>query len=165
MNIATLLKDALISGDWSGVSEAYFMLSGERIEPLESDTASILLSIMKKLDGLTQSNPKKITAKKQKANKKQVDSSFSVVSNKPSRKVTDRRNENKFDNMQDIVAEAEKESGYDKINDNIKPSNRSRKSYSTKSVTCTECGSSNEVNPLFARDTYICDRCLQRRGR
>ena len=67
--------------------------------------------------------------------------------------------------MQDIIAEAEKETGYDKINDNVKPSNRSRKSYSTKSVNCTECGSSNEVNPLFARDTYICDRCLQRRGR
>ena len=165
MNIATLLRNALVNGDWSEVSEAYFMLSGERIDPPENDTAAALSIIMKKLDGITANKPIKKTNKKQTAKKTEVDKSFSVVSNKPSRKVTDRHSENKFDNMQDIIAEAEKETGYDKINDNVKPSNRSRKSYSTKSVNCTECGSSNEVNPLFARDTYICDRCLQRRGR
>lgn len=49
MNIATLLRNALVNGDWSEVSEAYFMLSGERIDPPENDTAAALSIIMKNL--------------------------------------------------------------------------------------------------------------------
>lgn len=173
MNIAELLKKALADADWTSVSEAYYMLSGERmIEPGETDVFSMFTSIMNKLDDVMESKPEKkprTPAKKKSRTsvkkKPEVDNDFSIRSNKPSRSIADRQFENKFETMNDVIAEAERESGYDKINDNIKPTSRSRKSYKTKTVKCIECSKSSDVNPVFAKENYICDNCLQRRGR
>lgn len=179
MNIVELLLKALEENDWEFVSEAYFLLSGTRKDPPDgghddiSKTLSRLLAkqdfiantvekLQELIDGNTKTKEKKTNTKKETSD---IDKDFSVRSNKPSRKVTDRTIENKFDDMADVIAEAGKENGYEKINDNIKRSNRSRKSYSPKTVTCTDCNSKSEVNPLFARDSYVCDKCLQKRGR
>lgn len=168
MNIAKLLKEALTNGDWNFVAQAYFMLSGEKIEPMESDAFSLLSIILEKIQDITDEKPKKkkpVKKTKPKVEKKELDNSFSVESNKPSRKVVAKNTSNKFELMQDAIAEAGNESGYDKINDNVKPSQRNRKSYSTKNVVCIDCNKSFDVNPLFAKENYICDNCLQRRGR
>ena len=176
MNIVELLLKALEEKDWEVVSEAYFLLSGVRKEPSGSDDISkmfqklmnkqdFIANAVEKLQDLIDGKPKKKKLAAPKKEKPAIDENFSVKSNKPSRKVTDRKTENKFEEMHDAMAEAEKEQGYDKIDDNVKRTNRSRRAYSTKTVTCGDCGSTSEVNPLFARDGYICDRCLQRRGR
>lgn len=168
MNIAQLLKEALSSGDWNFVAEAYYMLSGEKVDPMESDALSLLSIILEKIQDITDEKPKKkkpVKKTKPKVEKKELDNSFSLESNKPSRKVVAKNTGNKFELMQDAIAEAGNENGYDKINDNVKPSQRNRKSYSTKNVVCIDCNKSFDVNPLFAKENYICDNCLQRRGR
>lgn len=178
MNIVELLLKALEDGDWEFVSEAYFLLSGVRKEPSKSDDLSkmfsrlmskqdLIATTVEKLHDIIEGSPasKKKKPVEKKEEKPRVDENFSVQSNKPSRRVTDRHMENKFDDMHDVLAEAEREQGYDKIDDNVERTNRTRKTYTTKTVTCTSCGAISEVNPMFARDGYICDRCLQKRGR
>lgn len=170
MNIAALLKEALASGDWSFVAQAYFMLSGEKVDPMESDAFSLLSVILNKIQEIKDDmsdKPKKKKPDKPKIieKKEEIDKQFLMEYNKPSRKISGNQSENKFELMSDAIAEAERESGYDKINDNVTPTKRSRKTYSTKKVVCTECNRSFDVNPMFAKDNYICDKCLQRRGR
>jgi len=179
MNIVELLLKALEDGDWEFVSEAYFLLSGVRKEPSKSDDMSkmfsrlmskqdLIAATVEKLHDIIEGSPapKKKKPVEKKEEKPRVDENFSVQSNKSSRKVSDRRQvENKFEGMQDAIAEAEREQGYDKIDDNVERTNRTRKTYTTKTVTCASCGAISEVNPMFARDSYICDRCLQKRGR
>lgn len=173
MNILELLRTGLQVGNWECIAEAYYGLTGENLEIPEIEpedaTSSMLKEMMQRLDKIegqssSTKKSKKATAKKLKVNDA-VSEDFSVKSKKASRKVTDRTRENKFDSMQDAIQEAGKEQYYDRIDDKVKPSKRSRKAYSTKTVTCGECRATSEVNPVFARDNYVCDKCLQRRGR
>jgi hypothetical protein len=174
MNIAKLLEKALEECNWEFVSDVYEMMTGKRIEPPEPDDVfNMLASISEKISNLEsnllsdkkQSVKKKNPAQKTSISKKtDVQADFSVASNKPSRKISEQFRENRFEQMTDVIHEAERESGYDKINDKIKPSSRQRKAYADKSVTCHECGNTSKVNPMFARENYICDRCLGKRG-
>jgi hypothetical protein len=163
--IVDLLGDGLNNNDWNLISEAYELFTGEVIEVKSQDPSDMLAMMMQRLEKLE--NTKQTSNNKKKDKTKQEDkkeSNFSVESNRKSRKVTDRKVENKFDRMQDIIAEAGREEGFDRINDNVKPSDRSRRPYQPKMVKCSECNSDHEVHPLFARDNYTCDRCIQRRG-
>lgn len=159
--IIDLLGDGLNNNDWNLISEAYELITGEVIETKNTDPNDMLAMMMQRLEKLENTKPS--TKKKEKV-KDEKRSNFSVESNRKSRKVTDRKTENKFENMYDAIAEAGKEQGFDQINDNVKPSDRSRRPYSPKRVKCSECGSQQEVHPLFARDNYSCDKCIQRRG-
>lgn len=171
--VIDLLFAALENRDWSCVSEAYFLLTGQEKEVsnqpniLEQNTNEMFSVLMNRIDKLEQ---KKSTTKgkNKKTNtdeqvKKNED--FSVESKRSSRKIADRRRENKFEQMSDAIAEAEQEKGFDKINDDIKPTQRSRQQYSSKKVKCVECNSINDVHPMFAKEFYTCDKCIQKRGR
>lgn len=165
-----LLFYGIDKADWSSITEAYFVLTGKEL-PVPSasndgdDTTAMLQKMMDRLNKLENNN--KPTRNKKKASSKvesQEDEFVAGPSRQSSRTVVKKNRENKFESMQDAVAEAERERGFDKIDDNVKPVERNRKSYTPKQVKCGECGSSNQVHPLFVRDNYVCDRCIQRRG-
>jgi len=68
---------------------------------------------------------------------------------------------NKFEDMGDI--EIEKPEGYDKIKDDIKPTKRNRRAYSTIDIECTSCHKQVSINPIFKKDIFVCDRCVSKR--
>lgn len=166
--VQELLYEGITDNNWECISEAYEIMSGERVdapEPEPADELSVSLkNMMERLEKLEkQDPPKKNTrqsrSKAQKSEPK-VDENFSKP--KKSRKV-ESSGRNKFDDMQDAIAEAGRETGFDKINDNVKPSERNRRHYKPASVSCDNCGKSFEVNPQFVRENYVCDRCITRR--
>lgn len=177
--IGFMLEEAIDNKDWAMVCEVFYKITGEekkveedKVEIVDANSYSrqfhdmkseILSALREELGQEKKTQPKKPSPKKDVKPKQSDD--FSVKNNKPSRKVTDRPSTNKFEQMQDLTAEAEQENGFDKINDNVKPVERSRKTYSPKKVACTECGGINEVNPIFARETYTCDKCMKKRIR
>lgn len=174
MNIANLLQKALEECNWEFVSDVYEMMTGKRIEPpTPDDVFDVLSNISERISNLESnllSEHKKPTKRKRAVKKAstpkkaEVKSDFSVASEKKSRKISGDNRENKFEQMTDIMEEAEKESGYDKINDDIKPTSRNRKTYSEKNVKCSECDKTFKVHPMFVRENYVCDRCIGRRG-
>jgi hypothetical protein len=176
--VIDLLSSALENKDWSCVSESYFLLTGEEKDienyenPLDQNTNELFSILMERIDRLEEnktnnrSKSKNSSADKKKPTKVNQDDevNFSLDIPKKSRKVQSTR-ENKFEKMTDVLIEAEKENGFDKIKDNVKPSERNRKQYTPKNVQCTECNKSYEVHPLFAKDNYTCDKCISKRGR
>lgn len=163
-----LLQKGIENSDWSHITEAYFTLTGDELSVPENNstatnTDEFIKTVMDRLTKL-ESKTKSSEKKEPKTSKKTAEFDFKTKSNKPSRKVSDRKKENKFEQMHnEVFAEAEQEKDFDKIDDNIKPSQRTRKAYSPKSVACTVCGGINEVNPLFAREMYTCDSCIAKR--
>mgnify|MGYP005831998743 CR=1 FL=1 len=65
---------------------------------------------------------------------------------------------NKFEDMSDL--DLDKPNGYDKINDDTPRTKRSRSSYNSVGVKCTECGKKQKINPMFKKNDYVCDRCV-----
>ena len=180
--VRELLYEGIIDSNWECISEAYQMMSGEKVDIPESEPADQLSinfqvelkNMMERREKLEEKDPpKKKTrqsrSKVQKSKPKvyedlctevRQDENFSKP--KKSRKV-ESSGRNKFDDMQDAIAEAGRETGFDKINDNVKPSERNRRHYKPASVSCDNCGKSFEVNPQFVRENYVCDRCITRR--
>lgn len=173
----------MVSGEWVDIPEP---------EPMEElivdcknhDPDAILKSMMDRLEKLEKQNlpvssavpiadaapkknkkrgrPKGSTNKKKKT-EVSPNEDFTVNSPKPKQTVQS-STENKFESMSGIIEEAEREAGYDSIDDSVyKKSERTRRQYSTKSVTCLQCLNKFEVNPIFARDNYVCDACISRR--
>lgn len=146
MNVVSLLNNAINEKKWDDVYLAYSLLTGEQQEIKEPPK--------KKGRG----RPKKISIKEE---SKEED--FSVKRKTKDRKVSFKSN--KFESMKDAIAEAGKEEGFDKINDDVRITERNRKKFEYKKVTCTQCNKSFDVHPLFARSSYTCDSCLgKRRG-
>lgn len=161
MNISQLLEDGINENNWELIAKAYTMITGNEIDVPENNNAlSDILDRISKLE----KRPKNSKGKPQK--KTIVNNKFEVKSNKSSRNILDRDKKNKFEDMyDDVSAEAGQDQGFDKIDDNAPRSARNRKSYSEKSVSCSSCGKSYNVHPMFARENYICDKCIPRRGR
>ena len=177
--VSDLLHQAITDSEWCLVSEAYYILCGEHIDiperVEEDDTTALLKQMMSRLDSLENEKqavkPKK---KKGRPRKKKVEEEptpkakddFTISDTNRSRKVSDRViSENKFEEMEDVIAEAGKDSGFDQIDDS-KQTNRkrnTRKKYKQVDVTCGSCNNSFQVNPMFARENYICDGCISRR--
>lgn len=90
--------------------------------------------------------------------KEKLDYEFQV---KPVESKTPVWSKNMFDEMQDL--DIEKPEGYETINDNIKPTNRSRKSYTPITVKCSACDKKVSINPIFKKDIFVCDKCIGKR--
>lgn len=172
MSVINLLYSALETGNWESVSEAYFILSGERITipEAELDSATTMLkSMMDRLEKLEKQEPPKKNTKRGRPRKQaiqkvndQVGENFNMKPNKPERTVKASK-ENKFDSMIDVIEEAKQEKGFDLIDDKISRQKSSREPYKKVNVHCIACQKEYDVNPLFARETYTCDKCLSRR--
>ena len=62
-----------------------------------------------------------------------------------------------FVNNFDPGLDADEEDGYDLINDNVKPVERTRSPHKNVTVFCQDCQKNIEVNPQFKRDPYFCE--------
>lgn len=147
--IENSLELAIEENNWAYVADAYKILSGQSIEIPHNESDNTLKSVMARLEKLENKGGDQTTVKKPKkgrASKEKVSSN------------------NKFDSMTDLLADAAKENGFDQINDKIQPSERNRPRFSYKNVTCRECNRSMDVHPMFAKENYICDKCVGRMG-
>lgn len=75
---------------------------------------------------------------------------------KPNKIAKDRIN--LFDGMKFDI---DKPDGYDKINDNINRTPRSRNAYKPTHVKCDSCSKEYTVHPSLAREYFICDSCVK----
>ena len=62
-----------------------------------------------------------------------------------------------FVNNFDPGLDADEEDGYDLINDNVKPVERTRSPHKNITVFCQDCQKNIEINPQFKRDPYFCE--------
>lgn len=152
-DIENSLELAIDDRNWSYVANAYEAISGESIDIPEAEPDNALKSVMARLEKLENMGNEQTTTAKSKNSKK----------GRPSK--NKRQSGNRFDTMTDLLGDAAKENGFDKINDNIKPCERNRPAFSYKNVTCRECNRSMDVHPMFAKENYVCDKCVGRMGR
>jgi|688.fasta_scaffold272183_2 hypothetical protein len=71
------------------------------------------------------------------------------------------KRQNLFESMKGY--EEDKIPGYDKVNDNVTPTARSRKPFKMRSMSCSGCKKTFEVHPDLARENFTCDRCAAKR--
>jgi hypothetical protein len=81
---------------------------------------------------------------------------FSVKKQGPSK--TPEFTHNKFEEMMGL--EVDKPEGYDSIDDSGPRSPRTRGGYKPASLVCQDCSRTFDVNPMFKKDNYVCDRCI-----
>jgi hypothetical protein len=145
-----MIKDfqrAITDQDWATVIHCWEILSGESYEPLE------VIKAAPKKSRITRD--KAVDFEKAPAKKKPKSRGAAATMNP----VVTRRN--KFEEMVPtlkVVVDA----GYDKVNDNVPLTPRTRKPFQPKTVTCT-CGVTQVVAPLFARPDWKCDKCSLKR--
>ena len=84
-------------------------------------------------------------------NVQSLEMDFTMDKNKTKTKKKD------FVNNFDPGLDADEEDGYDLINDNVKPVERTRSPHKNVTVFCQDCQKNIEVNPQFKRDPYFCE--------
>lgn len=169
--VKELLYEGITDNNWECISEAYQIMAGEKVDVPESepvDELSVnLKNMLERLEKLEKKEPpKKKRGRGRPRTKKpdpKVDENFSIKSPKSKRAVKS-SGQNKFESMAGVLEEAEQEKGFNSIDDSKSPrTERKRREYQTKNVTCSQCNKSFDVNPMFARENYICDKCVSRR--
>ena len=177
--IGFTLEEAIDKKDWGLVCQAFFLLTGEekeveedRVEIVDAnsyskqfhDMKSEILSELRKAVGQEKkTQPKKPLPKKAVKPKKSDD--FTVERKKKKASPVVSNGKNKFDSMRDAIAEAGQDRDFNKIDDNVKPTERARKPFSERQVECTECNKSVKVHPMFIKENYVCDNCIQKKTR
>lgn len=169
------LKQAILDRNWDLVSECYQALSGEVcVSPSEPNQYQHLIDRLSEMIGcktvnlpsvrkveVPQSNDRSVgidTSVKPKTKRRKVSQSEKLVTASSEEQ---RNDKNRFNPNEFIGQVLDKDEA--KINDRAKPPvERSREPYRSTSVTCDRCRKTFEVNPLFAREDYRCDRCLVR---
>ena len=84
-------------------------------------------------------------------NVQSLEMDFTMDKNKTKTKKKD------FVNNFDPGLDADEEDGYDLINDNVKPVERTRSPHKNVTVFCQDCQKNIEINPQFKRDPYFCE--------
>ena len=84
-------------------------------------------------------------------NVQSLEMDFTMDKNKTKTKKKD------FVNNFDPGLDADEEDGYDLINDNVKPVERTRSPHKNITVFCQDCQKNIEINPQFKRDPYFCE--------
>lgn len=177
--IGFMLEEAIDKKDWSLVCQVFSELTGEekeveddKVEIVDANSYSrqfhdmkseILSALRKELGQEKKTQPKKPLPKKAVKPKKSDD--FTVERKKKKASPVVSNGKNKFDSMPDVIAEAGQDRDFNKIDDNVKPTERARKPFSERQVECTECNKSVKVHPMFIKENYICDNCIQKKTR
>jgi hypothetical protein len=180
-----MLQEAIEKKDWNIVCQVFSELTGEDIEaPIDSveivDANSyvkeFLSAVRKELQQEKKTQTKKPTKKSVKKLKDIIETNdgngtIEVVDNftvKGKRKKATpvlSNGKNKFESMHEAIAEAGQDKNFYKIDDNIKPVERTRRPFSEREVECSECKKRVKVHPMFIKENYICDNCIQKRTR
>jgi hypothetical protein len=179
--IGFMLEEAIDKKDWNLVCQVFSELTGEE-KVVEEDVSiddiksEILSALMKAVGPGKKTQAKKPTKKSVKKLKDIIETNDSngtieVVDNftvKGKRKKASpvvSNGKNKFESMHDAIAEAGQDKNFDKIDDDIKPVERTRRPFSEKAVKCSECNKSVKVHPMFIKENYVCDNCIQKKTR
>jgi hypothetical protein len=145
-----MIKDfqrAITEQDWAMVIHCWEILSGETYKPLE------VIKAAPKKTRITRD--KAVDFEKAPIKKKRKSRAAAATMN---RVVTKR---NKFEEMIPTL-KVVKDAGYDKVNDDVPLTPRTRQPFIPKTVTC-DCGATETVAPLFARPNWKCDKCASGR--
>lgn len=158
------LKEAIENKDWDCVSEVFFMITGsEKVVDEDSSEITEITQMFKvlqsRIDGIQNNKTKKnnLTPRPR--------APLRTKTTRASRSKSDAENKrpNKFEEMTGLDAEVKRERGYDKINDNVKPSQRTRERFKTVAAVCVDCGKNFDIHPTLLKENYVCDKCLIRR--
>ena len=133
------LKSGIENGNLNEVEEAYTLLTGEKVTFPDDDYSSV-----------TEYPSAGVS----------VSISKSVVPKEPDFTMNNNKTESikkEFINKFDPGLDADEEDGYDTINDNVKPVERTRKPHKNVDVFCQDCKQTISVNPQFKREPYFCE--------
>lgn len=151
-DLEVMIKSGILERDWNYIKDAYLILTGNDIELPEEE--GLIKEMMRRLERLekgskTETPPKKPSKVQNKTKEQKVEPA------KSNGRI------NKFEEMaKELNLEIKKENGFDKINDNVPPTPRTRKPYTPVTLTCTRCKKTEEVNPMFKKDDYRCNNCI-----
>ncbi len=133
------LKEGIETGNTALIEEGYSLLTGEEISfPSKPETVEKVSIPIE-------------TYTPEPENVQILEADFTMNKNKTN--AEKKEFVNKFDPGLDVEAE----DGYDLINDNIKPVERTRKAHKNVKVFCQDCQKDIEVDPQFKREPYFCD--------
>lgn len=178
--IGFMLEEAIDKRDWGLVCQVFSELTGEekeveddKVEIVDANSYSrqfydmkseILSALREELGQEKKTQPKKPSPKK--AVKPKQSDDFTVERKKRGKASPVIPNgKNKFDSMHDAIAEAGQDRDFDKIDDKVKPTERTRRPFSERQVECIECNKSVKVHPMFIKENYVCDNCIQKKTR
>jgi len=137
------LKSGIENGNLNEVEEAYTLLTGEKVT-FPGPASFKLKDII---------SPEITEAEKVSIGHSVSEPEPDFTMNKNKTESTKKEFINKFDPGLDT----DEEDGYDAINDNIKPVERTRKPHQDVSVFCQDCQKTITVNPQFKREPYFCE--------
>lgn len=166
--IGFMLEEAIDKRDWGLVCQVFSELTGEEKtvkddKNTNSFSKEFLSALRKELGQEKKTQPKKPSPKK--AVKPKQSDDFTVERKKKKASPVVPNGKNKFDSMHDAIAESGQDKNFDKIDDNVKPTERARKPFFERQVECTECNKTDKVHPMFIKENYVCDKCVQKKTR
>jgi len=133
------LKEGIETGNTALIEEGYSLLTGEEISfPTKSETVEKVSIPIE-------------TYTPEPENVQILEMDFTMDKDKTNAE------KKEFVNKFDPGLDTDKEDGYDLINDNIKPTERTRKPHKNVKVFCQDCQKNIEVDPQFKKEPYFCD--------
>ena len=145
------LKEGIETNNTDLIEEAYSLLTDEDINfptktvsiPIETPPTQIHIPELEK--------EIRQRANVSSENVQSLEMDFTMDKNKTKAEKKD------FVNNFDPGLDTDEEDGYDLINDNVKPVERTRSPHKNVTVFCQDCQKNIEVNPQFKRDPYFCE--------
>ena len=133
------LKEGIETGNTALIEEGYSLLTGEQISfPTKAETVEKISIPIE-------------TYTPEPENVQILEMDFTMDKDKTNAE------KKEFVNKFDPGLDTDKEDGYDLINDNIKPTERTRKPHKNVKVFCQDCQKNIEVDPQFKKEPYFCD--------
>jgi hypothetical protein len=143
------LKEGIETGNTALIEEGYSLLTGEEISFPPSDIANKPETVEKVSIPIETYTPEPENVQILITNS---ESDFTMDHIRA--KNTTNAEKKEFVNKFDPGLDADEEDGYDLINDNIKPTERTRKAHKNVKVFCQK---NIEVDPQFKKEPYFCD--------
>lgn len=151
------LKEGIETNNTDLIEEAYSLLTDEDINfPDVAEAYQEIETPSKTVDEFwKQTTPTHTPIKRSYTNESEnvplSEMDFTMDKNKTKAEKKD------FINNFDPGLDTDEEDGYDLINDNVKPVERTRSPHKNITVFCQDCQKNIEINPQFKRDPYFCE--------